>query len=75
MDSFENQVKEATVPSNEIEMTQQPTSTTKYLSVEISNLMPFITDDLSNSEDAIYLNVALQHAKESKDFKRKGDYV
>ena len=36
--------------------------------------MPLITDDLSNSEDATYINHALQHVRDAKDLLKKGDF-
>lgn len=43
-------------------------STTSLLSVELSTLLPLITDNLANSEDQTYLSIAIQLTKEAKDF-------
>ena len=37
--------------------------------------MPLITDDLSNHETNLYLNAAVQFAKESKEGLREGDFI
>lgn len=50
-------------------------STNRYFSVEISQLMPLITDDLSNNENLIYLNAAVQLAKEAKDHLKSGEFA
>ncbi|CDW77223.1 UNKNOWN [Stylonychia lemnae] len=50
-------------------------STNRYLSVEISKLMPLITDDLSDPETSIYLNAAVLLAKESKDMMRTENFA
>lgn len=36
--------------------------------------MPLITEDLSNHETNLYINAAVQFAKEAKDAQRAGDY-
>eukprot|EP00347_Sterkiella_histriomuscorum_P008586 403344526 len=50
-------------------------STVRYLSCEISKLMPLITDDLGNHETNLYLNAAVQFAQQSKDSARNGDFA
>lgn len=49
-------------------------ATNRLISVELSKLMPLITDDLSNSEDITYLNAALSCACKAKEFLRTKDY-
>ena len=78
MESLENNNK----PSDEVQIdTSVPAapkysdiSTSCYISCEISVLMPLVTEDLSNHETNLYLNAAVQFAKESKEAAKGGDF-
>jgi hypothetical protein len=49
-------------------------STIRYFSLEINTLMPLITDDLSNVEDATYIQKAIKSVVTSKDLQRQKEW-